>query len=52
MSNEKCEAQSFHHEAYHKGQYFVGCNYYGMIVDTKCCEKCKVKRFFEKEAKV
>lgn len=46
-NNTKCPSQSFHIPAYHKGEYFVGCNYYGMIVDTKRCEKCKVKRFME-----
>ncbi len=48
MTNkERCSSQSFHLPEYHKGKYFVGCNYYGMIVDTKRCEKCKVKRFME-----
>lgn len=42
MTDEKCPAQSFHMEKYHKGHYFIGCNYYGMIVDVKRCEKCKV----------
>ena len=44
---KKCPAQSFLLPAFHKGKYFIGCNYYGEIVKTDKCEKCKIKRFFE-----
>lgn len=47
MATKKCPSQSFHLPKWHKGKYFIGCNYYGMIVDTKRCERCKVKRFIE-----
>lgn len=45
--NKKCSCRSFHFPAYHKGKYFVGCNYYGQIVDCDRCLKCKVKRIME-----
>ena len=45
-SVKKCTAQSFLLPAYHKGKYFIGCNYYGEIVISDKCEKCKTKRFF------
>jgi hypothetical protein len=50
VDNEKCPSQSFHFPAYHKGKYFVGCNYYGQIVDWDRCLKCKRRRFFESES--
>ena len=44
---KECGSQSFHHAEFYKGHYFIGCNYYGMIVDTKRCEKCKIKKVFK-----
>ena len=41
---KECGSQSFHHAEFYKGHYFIGCNYYGLIVDTKRCEKCKMKQ--------
>lgn len=50
MTHTKCPAQSFHVEKYHKGRYFVGCNYYGMIIDSGRCEKCGIKNILKTEA--
>ena len=48
LNNEKkCPAQSFHFPAFHKGKYFIGCNYYGGIYSLDKCDKCKQRRVLE-----
>lgn len=49
--NMKCSNQSFHLPTSYKGKCFVACNYYGLIVDTKRCEKCDIKKIKEREYK-
>lgn len=36
----KCSNQSFHLPKSYKGKIFIGCNYYGTIVELKRCANC------------